>query len=70
MLDYKIGDIVSGKEIFKHDGRYIYACCQSCNYIRWVAFRTSIPNQKTSPCSSCQIEKQKNSWKVGKASVR
>ena len=70
MIEYDIGDIVSGKEISKESGRYIYACCSYCNYTRWVAFRTSIPNQKTSSCTSCRIEKQKNSWKVGKADVR
>jgi len=70
MLDYEIGDIVSGKEISKKSGRYIYACCLFCNYTRWIAFRTSAPNQKTSSCTSCRIEKQKNSWKIGKANVR
>ena len=70
MVDYDIGDIVSGKDISKSSGRYIYACCPSCNYTRWIAFRTSAPNQKDSSCSSCRIQQQKNSWKVGRASVR
>ena len=48
MVDYDIGDIVSGKDISKSSGRYIYACCPSCNYTRWIAFRTSAPNQKDS----------------------
>ena len=71
MLDsYEIGDIVSGKEINKKHGRYIYSCCPICDYTRWISFRASAPNQRNSQCSTCVIKKQKNSWKVGRASVR
>ena len=70
MLDYDVGDIVSGKDIAKQSGRYIYACCPFCHYTRWIAFRTSAPNQKTASCTSCRNEKQKNSSKEGKHNVR
>ena len=71
MIDkYEIGDIVSGKEISKQHGRYIYSCCPLCGYTRWISFRASAPNQKHCQCSACVIKQQKKSWKVGRASVR
>ena len=68
--DYEIGDIVSGKDISRQSGRYIYACCPYCEYTRWIAYRKSAPNQKNSLCTACRIKEQKMSWKVGRASVR
>jgi hypothetical protein len=68
--EYEIGDIVSGKDISKKHGRYIYSCCLMCGYTRWISFRASATNQKHSQCSACVIKHQKNSWKVGRANVR